>query len=153
MTTPTAAGGSMASRHRRHSLPSSRARPRALPGSRHPQPRDQSLHSSNKRGHSKYAVRSTQYHSYGYYAVRSLRLFLYGFTCPATTAGTVILWALDRVRGRALGWLGPGSPKSQPHQAVNPPSFPVGIHFTVSRKLEILAQQLACLQKRVVICR
>ena len=25
---------------------------------------------------------------------------------------TVILWALDRVRGRALGWLGPGSPKS-----------------------------------------
>ena len=31
---------------------------------------------------------------------------------------TVILWALDRVRGRALGWLGPGSPKSQPHQAL-----------------------------------
>ena len=48
VTTPTAAGGSMASRHRRHGLPSSRTRPRALPGSRHPQPRDQSLHSSNK---------------------------------------------------------------------------------------------------------
>jgi len=31
----------------------------------------------------------------------------------AITVGTVILWALDRVRGRALGWLGPGSPKSQ----------------------------------------
>ena len=39
-------------------------------------------------------------------------------TCPATTVGTVISWALDRVRGRALGWLGPGSPKSQPHQAL-----------------------------------
>ena len=34
-------------------------------------------------------------------------------TCPAITVVTVILWALDRVRGRALGWLGPGSPKSQ----------------------------------------
>ena len=34
------------------------------------------------------------------------------FTCPAITVATVILWALDRVRGRALGWLGPGSPKS-----------------------------------------
>ena len=34
---------------------------------------------------------------------------------------TVILWALDRVRGRALGWLGPGSPKSQPHQALRAP--------------------------------
>ena len=31
-------------------------------------------------------------------------------TCPAITVGTVILRALDRVRGRALGWLGPGSP-------------------------------------------
>ena len=38
------------------------------------------------------------------------------FTCPAITVATVILRALDRVRGRALGWLGPGSPKSQPHQ-------------------------------------
>ena len=38
------------------------------------------------------------------------------FTCPAITVVTVILWALDRVRGRVLGWLGPGSPKSQPHQ-------------------------------------
>ena len=38
------------------------------------------------------------------------------FTCPAITVVTVILWALDGVRGRALGWLGPGSPKSQPHQ-------------------------------------
>ena len=37
---------------------------------------------------------------------------LIGFTCPAITVATVILWALDRVRGRALGWLGPGSPKS-----------------------------------------
>ena len=48
----------MASRHRRHGLPSSRTRPRALHGSRHPQPRDQSLHSSNKRGHfqTQYAV-------------------------------------------------------------------------------------------------
>ena len=46
-----------------------------------------------------------------------LRLFLC-FTCPAITVATVILWALDRVRGRALGWLGPGSPKSQPHQAL-----------------------------------
>ena len=44
-----------------------------------------------------------------------IRLFLC-FTCPAMTVVTVILWALDRVRGRALGWLGPGSPKSQPHQ-------------------------------------
>ena len=34
------------------------------------------------------------------------------------TVGTVISWALDRVRGRALGLLGPGSPKSQPHQAL-----------------------------------
>ena len=33
------------------------------------------------------------------------------------TVGTVISWALDGVRGGALGWLGPGSPKSQPHQA------------------------------------
>ena len=55
-----------------------------------------------------------------------LRLFGYGcstvvlicITCPAITVATVILWALDRVRGRALGWLGPGSPKSQPHQAL-----------------------------------
>ena len=31
------------------------------------------------------------------------------FTCPAITVVTVILWALDGVRGRALGWLGPGS--------------------------------------------
>ena len=31
------------------------------------------------------------------------------FTRPAITVGTVILWALDRVRGRVLGWLGPGS--------------------------------------------
>ena len=38
-------------------------------------------------------------------------------TCPAITVVTVILRALDKVRGRALGWLGPGSPKSQPHQA------------------------------------
>ncbi len=45
------------------------------------------------------------------------RLFLC-FTCPAITVVTVILRALDRVRGRALGWLGPGSPKSQPHQAL-----------------------------------
>ena len=37
---------------------------------------------------------------------------------------TVILWALDRVRGRALGWLGPGSPKSQPHQALRGVSKP-----------------------------
>ena len=36
------------------------------------------------------------------------------FTCPAITVATVTLWALDRVRGRVLGWLGPGSPKSQP---------------------------------------
>ena len=43
---------------------------------------------------------------------------LIGFTCPAITVATVILRALDRVRGRALGWLGPGSPKSQPHQAL-----------------------------------
>ena len=27
------------------------------------------------------------------------------FTCPAITVATVILWALDRVRSRALGWL------------------------------------------------
>ena len=27
-------------------------------------------------------------------------------TCPAITVVTVILWALDRVRGRALGLLG-----------------------------------------------
>ena len=27
------------------------------------------------------------------------------FTRPAITVGTVILWALDRVRGRVLGWL------------------------------------------------
>ena len=46
-----------------------------------------------------------------------LRLFLC-FTCPAITVGTVILRALDGVRGRALGWLGPGSPKSQPHQSL-----------------------------------
>ena len=32
---------------------------------------------------------------------------LIGFTCPAITAATIILRALDRVRGRALGWLGP----------------------------------------------
>ena len=63
VTAPTAAGGSMASRHRRHGLPSSRTRPRASPGSRHPQPRDQSLHSSNKRRYSKYAVRSTHRHA------------------------------------------------------------------------------------------
>ena len=44
-----------------------------------------------------------------------LRLFLYCFTCPAITVAAVVLRALDRVRGRALGWLGPGSPKSQPH--------------------------------------
>ena len=54
----------MASRHRRHGLPSSRTRPRASPGSRHPQPRDQSLHSSNRsqiteRRHFQYAARST----------------------------------------------------------------------------------------------
>ena len=48
-----------------------------------------------------------------------LRLFLC-FTCPAITVVTVILWALDRVRGRALGWPGPGSPKSQPHQCSVP---------------------------------
>ena len=40
------------------------------------------------------------------------------FTCPATTVVTVISRALDRVRGWALGQLGPGSPKSQPHQAL-----------------------------------
>ena len=40
------------------------------------------------------------------------------FTCPAITVATVILRALDRVRGRALGWLGAGSPECQPHQAV-----------------------------------
>ena len=60
VTAPTAAGGSMVSRHRRHGLPSSRLRSRALHGSRHPQPRDQSLlHSSNKRRHfsTQYAVR------------------------------------------------------------------------------------------------
>jgi len=55
VTTPTAAGGSMATRHRRHGLPSSCTRPRALHGSRLPQPRDQSLHSSNKRGYFQYA--------------------------------------------------------------------------------------------------
>ena len=49
---------------------------------------------------------------------------LIGFTCPAITVATVILWALDRVRGRALGWLGPGSPKSQPHQALRGVSKP-----------------------------
>ena len=56
LTTSTAAGGSMASRHRRHGLPSSRTRSRALHGSRHPQPRDQRLHSSNKRGYFQYPV-------------------------------------------------------------------------------------------------
>ena len=63
VTTPTAAGGSMASRHRRHGLPSSRTRPRALPGSRHPQPRDQSLHTATNEDITQYAVcvRSTQY--------------------------------------------------------------------------------------------
>ena len=40
------------------------------------------------------------------------------FTCPAMPVGTVFLRALERVRGRALGWLGPGSLKSQPHQAL-----------------------------------
>ena len=35
------------------------------------------------------------------------------FTCPAITVGTVILRALDRARGRVLGLLGSGSPKSQ----------------------------------------
>ena len=40
------------------------------------------------------------------------------FTCPAITVATVILRALDRVRGRLLGLLGSGSPKSQPHQAL-----------------------------------
>ena len=64
MTTPTAAG-SRHRRHRRHGLLSSRMRSRALPGSRHPQPRDQSLHSHSsnstqyKRGYFPYAVRST----------------------------------------------------------------------------------------------
>ena len=48
---------------------------------------------------------------------RALRGYRYGsrgcstvvlicITCPAITVGTVILWALDRVRGRALGLLG-----------------------------------------------
>ena len=45
------------------------------------------------------------------------------YTCPAMPVATVILRALDRVRGRALGLLGSGSPKSQPpgsqpHQAL-----------------------------------
>ena len=45
------------------------------------------------------------------------------FTCPAITVATVILRALDRVRGRVLGLLGSGSPKSQPHQASRDLSF------------------------------
>ena len=49
---------------------------------------------------------------------RGSTVVLICITCPAITVVTVILWALDRVRGRALGWLGPGSPKSQPHQAL-----------------------------------
>ena len=49
----------------------------------------------------------------------SVQFVLIGFTCPAITVATVILWALDRVRGRALGWLDPGTPKSQPHQYIS----------------------------------
>ena len=58
VTTPTAADGSMASRHRRHDLPSSRTRPRASPGSRHPQPRDYTDTAVQTRI---FSVRSTQY--------------------------------------------------------------------------------------------
>ena len=66
----------------------------------------------------------------------SLRLFygcstvvLIGFTCPATTVGTVILRALDRVRERALGCFA-RSPKSPPAMQASsgvpnlPPVFP-----------------------------
>ena len=49
---------------------------------------------------------------------RTLRLFLYASPVRSITVATVMLRALDRVRGRALGLLGSGSPKSQPHQAL-----------------------------------
>ena len=55
---------------------------------------------------------------YGFIGYGCSTVVLIGFTCPAITVVTVILWALDRVRGRALGWLDPGTPKSQPHQAL-----------------------------------
>jgi hypothetical protein len=42
------------------------------------------------------------------------RAYAIGFTCPTITVATVILWALDRVCSRVLGWLGPGSPSPNP---------------------------------------
>ena len=60
-----------------------------------------------------------------------LRLFLYVSPVRSITVVTVMLWALDRVRGRALGLLGSGSPKSQPHQALRGVSKPTtGFPFT-----------------------
>ena len=53
-----------------------------------------------------------------FYGLLTLRLFLYVSPVRSITVATVMLWALDRVRGRALGLLGSGSPKSQPHQAL-----------------------------------
>jgi len=64
-----------------------------------------------------------------------LRLFLC-FTCPAITVATVILRALDRIRGRALDWLGPGSPKSQPNQA---------LPFYVSVLVRVFPRSTVCL--------
>ena len=63
------------------------------------------------------------------------RLFFYGcsymFPVRSITVATVMLRALDRVRGRALGLLGSGSPKSQPHQALRGVSKPTtGFPFT-----------------------
>ena len=57
------------------------------------------------------------HHGSSFYVLGLFTFVLICFTCPAITVATVILRALDRVRGRALGWLGPGSPKSQPRQA------------------------------------
>ena len=52
------------------------------------------------------------------------------FTCPAITVRTVILRALDRVRGgsgRALGWLGLDRPNpSHTRRYVVSPSLPPG---------------------------
>ena len=45
-----------------------------------------------------------------FYGLLTLATVLIGFTCPAITVVTVILRALDRIRGKTLGLLGSGSP-------------------------------------------
>ena len=70
-------------------------------------------------------------HAHDDLARRELRLFLYVSPVRSITVVTVMLRALDRVRGRALGLLGSGSPKSQPHQALRGVSKPTtGFPFT-----------------------